>query len=690
MSFNKILIPSGKRTCPARDKATCFNLPMRRFLLTKAMFSDKFNINCHTYRNLKRNTLTRNYIPALVLLTGFFTAALATPAQNNKADSLIALVETTNEVEEKQELLKKIANIYEYSGEWDNYHQCARQMLELAREENDSAWIAEAYNKLGISSCYTGQNEQAIENFTAALEINKAMNEQASVANSYENLGIVYNEMGDFDNAIECQLKSVDIRKPMNYSRLFNNYMNLSILYGAIGNAEKQEFYIDLAKKEVVSKPGISAENKAIFYSGLGDLYLDQGLIDSSIVCYKKVIHYSAEAEWKRGITSGLGSLAGIFQATGALDSAIIYYHKSLELSEQIDECMSIAEGLTALAAIYAQKNDDPKAVSYAQRALEKARSCKLLEIESQILEFTAGYYADKDEYKKAYEYYIKYKAVEDSILSADVINKMAELETLHQTRQKEQQIELLTAENMLKNQRIALFIVISIMLLLLIAIGSLLYYRNKKQNEHKQETLRQQLLRSQMNPHFLFNALGSIQNYMFNNNAKEAAGFLNNFASLTRAILEHSEAESILLEDEISALQNYIKLEQMRLQYSFNYAIEFDGEVEPEFIKIPPMLIQPFVENAIIHGLKNREKNGELKISFKDRDDTLEIRVCDNGNGFEENSTQGKGHKSMAMAIFVKRISLLKKKYSKKAGYEIQSSPNEGTKVIIHIPVIE
>lgn len=626
-------------------------------------------------------------ITALLFFITFGTITTAS-AQNAKADSLVTLLQTTKNVSEKQDILRRIANIYEYSGDWDTYYHWVEQMLKLARQENDSSCLAEAYNKLGISSCYTGQNEQAIENFTAALEINKAMNEQASVANSYENLGIVYNEMGDFDKAIECQLKSVEIRKPINYSRLFNNYMNLSILYGAINNAEKQGYYIDLAKHEIVSKQGINAENKAIFYNGLGDFYKEQGLNDSSIVCYRKVVRYSKEAEWNRGITSGWGSLAGIFQKMGELDSAIVYHRKSLELSEQIDECMSIAEELTALAKIYAQKNDDNKAVSYAEKALEKARSCKLLEVESRILEFIAGYYAGKGNYKQAYEHHQQFTAVEDSIRSADIINKMAELEIQHQTKEKEQQIELLSAENQIKNQRVILFIAISVSLLLLLATGVMFYFRKKKQNQQKQEILRQQLLRSQMNPHFLFNALGSIQNYMLNNNAKEAAGYLNNFASLTRAILEHSAEESILLEDEIDALHNYIKLEQMRLQHSFSYTIEFDGEVEPEFIKIPPMLIQPFVENAIKHGLKNAR--GELKIRFEDCDDTLKVSVSDSGKGFDENNIQGKTHKSMAMAIFAKRIRLLKKKYSKKAGFDIQSFPNKGTKVIINIPVID
>lgn len=638
----------------------------------------------------------KNNIFAFILISFFFISNFSASTQNIKVDSLIALFKSTKDVEDKQDLLKEIANVYEYSGEWDNYHNCARQMLELALQENDSSWIAEAYNKLGISSCYTGQNEQAIENFTAALEINKAMNEMASVANSYENLGIVYNEMGDFGNAIECQLKSIEIRKPINYPRLFNNYMNLATLYGAISNEEKREYYIDLAKKDIASKPEISAENKAVFYSGLGDLYLDKGLNDSSIVCYRKVIAFSEEAQWNRGITSGLGSLAAVFQKTGELDSAIVYHQKSLKLSEQIDECMSIAEGLTALAKIYGQNNDENNAISYAEKALEKARSCKLLEMESQILEFIAGYYAEKGNYKKAYDYYLNYKAVTDSILSADVINYMAELETQYQTKEKEQQIELLSAENLIKNQRVQLGYAIIALLAFIILLIVLLYRIKRKEARFIKTNLQQKILRAQMNPHFIFNVLGSIQYFMLHNEPSKASGYLSQLASLMRSTLEYSDSDAISLEKEVEMLKNFIELEQMRMPGKFNYTLQQSNIDDPEFIFIPPMLIQPFVENAIKHGFSNIGNTGELKVTIRGiKEQWVEFIIEDNGNGYQQqnNKTTAK-HASKAMAIFEQRRKLIQHMHAKTFTYQLVNlkdiEPDKsGVRIEIRIPLI-
>jgi tetratricopeptide (TPR) repeat protein len=677
-------------------KPICFDIHTQGYSEAHISFAEKYKNKRQIFQLLLFFPLMKNSISVLLFIFFFFMANLSVYAQGTKADSLMAIFESSKEIEEKQNLLKEIANIYEYAGEWDNYYACVRKMLDLARHENDSSWIAEAYNKLGISSCYTGQNEQAIENFTAALEINKAMNEMASVANSYENLGIVYNEMGDFGNAIECQLKSVEIRKPINYPRLFNNYMNLATLYSAISNDEKRAYYIDLAKKDIASKPGISAENKAVFYSGLGDLYHDKGLNDSSIACYKKVIYYSEQAEWNRGITSGLGSLANVFHETGELDSAIVYHQKSLKLSEQIDECMSITEELTALAKIYAQKRDENKAISHAEKALKKARSCKLLEMESQILEFISGYYAGKGNYKQAYEYYINFKAVTDSILSADVINNMAELETQYQTREKEQQIELLSAENQIKNQRMQFGYAIIALLIVIILLIVLFYRIKRKEARFVKTDLQQKILRAQMKPHFIFNVLGSIQYFMLHNEPSKASGYLSQLASLMRSTLEYSDSEVISLEKEVEMLKNFIELEQMRMPGKFNYTLQQFNIDDPEFIFIPPMLVQPFVENAIKHGFGNIGYTGELNVTITCiKEQWVEFIIEDNGVGFHQqsNSTTAK-HASKAMKIFEQRRKFIQHMYGKTFTCKLINKNDiepekSGVRIEIRIPLI-
>ena len=128
---------------------------------------------------------------------------------------------------------------------------------------------------------------------------------------------------------------------------------------------------------------------------------------------------------------------------------------------------------------------------------------------------------------------------------------------------------------------------------------------------------MEQRLLRSQMNPHFIFNALNSIQSYVSENNTLDSEVYLSRFSRLMRQILEHSQEEFILLKDDLNALESYLSLEQIRFENSFEYIIN-DEDINQENIMIPPMIFQPFVENAILHGIEPKATKGLINISIE------------------------------------------------------------------------
>ncbi|HSH51716.1 MAG TPA: histidine kinase, partial [Bacteroidales bacterium] len=267
----------------------------------------------------------------------------------------------------------------------------------------------------------------------------------------------------------------------------------------------------------------------------------------------------------------------------------------------------------------------------------------------------------------------------------------ISEIETQYETEKKEQQIELLSAENRIKNQRIKFGIVtISGLLLLIVVIISLMIIR-RRNAQLAHDDLKQKLFRSQMNPHFIFNALGSIQNYMYKNKTKKAARFLGNFASLSRSILKYSDENIIDLDSEIEMLKNYIELEKMRMPDVFNYEIKTDKDLETEFIQIAPMMIQPFVENAIKHGFCDKKDGGKLKVEFIDKKDLLEVIITDNGIGINHSKQKSK-HESMSTKIFYDRMKYLKKKNKHIPDIEIKDRTDEetrGTKVVLYLPIL-
>ncbi len=234
--------------------------------------------------------------------------------------------------------------------------------------------------------------------------------------------------------------------------------------------------------------------------------------------------------------------------------------------------------------------------------------------------------------------------------------------------------------------------------LLIVLIIISYIKYREKKINEkNKLLLLEQKLLRSQMNPHFIFNSLTSIQSFIFENNLIEAGSYLSKFSELIRSILYNSREEFIPLEKEINTLENYLNIQQLRYNNKFDYEIEVDHELDPELHAVPPMLAQPFIENSVEHGIRHLEGRGTISVKFQLAKESIILIIEDNGIGMEASgkihSEKAREHKSLALIITQERIGVLNKgKRNKPYGMHIEDRVGadesiEGTRVTLIIP---
>ena len=197
------------------------------------------------------------------------------------------------------------------------------------------------------------------------------------------------------------------------------------------------------------------------------------------------------------------------------------------------------------------------------------------------------------------------------------------------------------------------------------------------------------------MNPHFIFNSLGSIQNYLLKNKGSEAIIYLSNFARLIRQNLNAINTPMILLEEEVDRLKNYLDLEKIRLENKFEYRIEIDQEFEEEEVFIPGMIIQPIVENSIWHGIATLKEQGNIVISFKAHGPkSMKIRIEDNSVGMKQSMEyfhKDATRQHLGMQIIEKRLDLLSKKHSTKTSIKYsECSPgtiNPGTLVELIVP---
>jgi LytS/YehU family sensor histidine kinase len=216
-------------------------------------------------------------------------------------------------------------------------------------------------------------------------------------------------------------------------------------------------------------------------------------------------------------------------------------------------------------------------------------------------------------------------------------------------------------------------------------------------QQQHKASELEMQALRAQMNPHFIFNSLNSINMFILENNKLQASEYLSKFSRLVRLILQNSQEEFIPLGSELEALQLYLELESLRFENRFEYKISVNDDVDTTMLKVPPLIIQPYAENAIWHGLMHKKEKGHLEIKIYHQNETLFCKIIDDGIGrkkaAELKSKSASTHKSMGMQITADRIAMLQKANASSTQIKITDlvlpdGSAGGTEVLLKIPL--
>jgi tetratricopeptide (TPR) repeat protein len=317
------------------------------------------------------------------------------------------------------------------------------------------------------------------------------------------------------------------------------------------------------------------------------------------------------------------------------------------------------------------------------------------------VLKALAKIYKATGAYQKALEYQQLAEEANNKLKMDDFDNQLNLLQSDFENERITKQMASLSDENEL--QRMKLFrtriLFGSFGALALAGVLAVIFYfqRNQLRTKQKALVLEQKLLRSQMNPHFIFNSLSSIQNFIVTERPDKASIYLSKFALLVRNILDNSVEEYVVLEKEISTIENYLELQKIRYAGKFDYRIKIADEIDPEILKIPPMLAQPFIENAIEHGIKHRETPGHIDIRFSLTDHILLFEVEDDGIGRQKSREVGilkdPQHKSMATSLTTERLANLNRKLNEKICLEITDLKNvvgeaTGTKVTFGIPV--
>ena len=582
----------------------------------------------------------------------------------------------------------------------DSMEKYAFKALELSQKLNYDKGIERAYFCLGF--VYDWKNEPARSNdyYQQSFRILEQQNNKRGMAAVLNNIGKNYMEWENYEQALDYFLRSTAIEESIDDGQPINpSYNNIAIILFYQGDFERALEY----RKKAFHAAKKADDKIALIqvYSNFASDYIKVAKPDSAFFFGSEALRLSEEIGFIEGIIRTSNQMANISLRLEKLDQVLPHLEKALATADPQYHTGLIAYSTLLKSNYYKMRNQRDSAIFLAKKGLNYALNQKETSRLSTAYEHMGEVYEHFGEYAEALKFHQKHQALNDSLNTLAKNRQIVEMQAYYEANKKEQKIAELAQQNQiqelqLKQRNIAL-IAAFVSALLIIALV-FLYFRQKILVE-KQQTLeaRQRFLLTQMNPHFFFHALSSIQNFIFQREDPRVTGaYLSKFAKLMRLVLENSRETYITLDREIDTLKFYLDLQRLRYGNGFDYDIDLDDDLDPEMVMIPPMFAQPFIENSLEHGLANSAQKGMIKISFSEQNGMLDFTVEDNGVGlFSESSDQIKPkRKSLATEITRDRLKLLSKKIKQQIELNIINLRDEnpglsGTKVSFSLPLM-
>ena len=567
-----------------------------------------------------------------------------------------------------------------------------------------------------VMSCEKGlTSKQVINSFNKALKHAKRSHLKSIYTSVLDVISNFYLQVENFEEAIFHQQKGVAYSKKHNLrGDQVKHLVNLGKILFQFDDLEKSEGYLLDALK-------LSSNLKLDYISGqlynqLGELYTAQGKREKGIRFYQQAIlkFYVVNNTW--GLAQTHQNIGRAFYKQGFLDLAEKNYKLSEDFYSKLNHGETKGDLYNYLAELYSNRGKLSLAKKYINKSIAFWRESDMLIPLNDAYYLKSVILSKSGDLAEAYHFLNKYQLFRDSTYALETKSKIAELSEMFMSEQNERKIleqerklaeessQRLLIQNKLENSKqqtrliIALFI---ISLVLFVAIVVIIRNKNRQEQLIKKQReieLQQTLLRTQMNPHFIFNAMSVIQSYIYDEDTANSSKFLIHFSKLMRMILENNAKQFIPLETELEIINRYLVLQKMRFEDRFDFEVKGNESIDATSTSIPPMLVQPFIENAIEHGDLDKVDKGKVKVTCEIYEDLFIFTIEDNGIGRQQAEQKKKkpsseSHRSMAVELTQSRILLLNEKYKSKGYLKIEDLDTEkgtGTKVTIATPYIK
>ncbi|NBW36808.1 MAG: tetratricopeptide repeat protein [Cytophagia bacterium] len=586
-----------------------------------------------------------------------------------------------------------LANAYESKGDYKKALESLNNIYEYVKSKNDPTSELMFNQNMGLVYLRIKQPAKARTYFEKNLQYLRKIKSYRNEAISLTNIGHTYFDEKNYEKALEFYEAALELDKTNGVlADRHHRLMNVANARKELKTAVKTETLLDTARAMAEKVEDIEAVLE--INNSLSRMYLEEKNYEKALPILLQSKEICKKLKRRENLLNVYRGLALVYEKTGPPELAYeahrnvyairdsLYNENALKQFQELQTRYETSKKEQEIALL--EKNDRIRNLEYRQLLIDKQtqqQAAELLDLKQ--------------------EDQIKQLQIIELQKTNENISKAREIEALARENQ-DKDLQLDKQKLLLRNKDLEVqrqnFLIGAIVLLagIFSTIGYLLYSRSRLKMKNNAMLLEQKLLRSQMNPHFIFNSLASIQGFLIENEPKKTANYLTKFSKLMRQTLENSREDSITLSKEIQLLENYLQLQELRFVNKFKWEITVSPEINPNETLIPPMFAQPFIENSLEHGILHNAAQGMINISFTVQENKLLLMVTDNGGGISQGlltrTELKKEYKSLATQITQERLSLLRQKYKQSFDLVMQELTNEqghviGTQVQISLP---
>lgn len=555
-----------------------------------------------------------------------------------------------------------------------------REAIGISRENDYKTGLGFSLNALGAYFMRQGVNDSALTYTLQAIDIFDDIGEDQNIYAAYNNLALIYKRTEEFEQAVDVYKTMLEKLEGRPKSPSFVIvYFNLASTYQALNDLEKYELWLS------------------------------------------RMIDLSEELSFPLGIAEGKLGMAQLIIDRGDYEQALEIANSLIPQAEAFNMAQPQARAQKVVGEAYLGLNQYANANEHLAQSQEIYQRINDPTQLAEILRLRSDTYSKLGQWETAFKFQESFHSLQDSLLSQERLNVIQELQTKYETERIQREKDQTELENLRlaeQNRQSRNMLLGSFGLLFIVAASGFGYTRQQKlkkaaeiselelKETQKRLSIEQQkrqaelaAVRAQLNPHFIFNLMNSVQELNITGEKQKANRALGNISQIMRKTLAHSQEETISLKKELELVNLYLDAEKLRFEDRLNYQIEVTEDVEAEFFKIPPMLIQPYVENAVKHGIMHKENGGTVSVKASvSMNDHLLIAITDDGVGrtkaaeFSQKNKQA--HNSFSMEANRQRINNFGAESLGESDIQIKDLTDEhgtpsGTQILITLPII-